>query len=941
MRILLTILLFFPLLLKSQEYTAISGDGKFMAHVSYNDRDPISGQHAYKAKVYSVVYKSLIKEFYLRYDRNNGIDSLRLSTGGKTLYVGADGDQRIYNTRLGAMVFRTDERFNFALAHQDNYFVVAAPNFVKAFDSYTGEELCDYRTAANNQIRELVITADDEHIAAITERKQIMFWQVGKERARKKFFGDDIVFKHDGKGFTIARKVGTQLSIYNYDLPTFKRQNKLSIAKVLRDDARERTMAIRESDPSQKRTIINPSTALHNGFLLSQVGNYVAILAKSPADEKELYVIETLSGSIKMREVVGDIRQDIALNWYNDSLLIPQNAASPRLYNASTNSFEDNLKMRFLYQRGKGLFAKRRDWDYKNISANFRWAVKQGDNGFELSNTATGAKGNQQGKEFLGFSKDGRLAFARSNGTKFYADLRGINSGAAVKWQAFSEEERLYPEPEMGDVKPPLGYSFKRITGMRHISEAGTDDTLSIVMKTIETGSKAGVQVQIMDQNGNYYYGAGTGAYRDIWCNLMVKGSDGTVRQIDDFSVTEYSERDSLPNAVSAIMDFSGSMGWPRADALQDGVEKFINAKKEQDEIALFKYDHRVVQESDLQDKKERLIRKLYHLDFSSFGGATALLDAANAGVFSVKKARNVARKVVIVLTDGHENSSLTSKADLLKNAIENGVNIYTIGYGEQVNQGYLKSIAYNTRGGHYQIYDEADFEWIYQDIYKKSLNYYTVNYKTQDKGSQVYMLKICRDGLSADSMVVEFKNEKADLKLLAETLDAYEETPFVAEGFTQINTRGFNKPNMKDFSKLNFEQPLMPERIRIYEDSLTSIEDEFALIKLPLFNFDFDQVTTVKETESRILDLIAFLDKYQQVNLEIIGHTDNSGEGDYNDKLSLRRAEKVKKLIVEKGGDPKRLVTRGFGETAPVASNDTDEGRAKNRRVEFNVIER
>ncbi|MGB0165991.1 MAG: vWA domain-containing protein, partial [Luteibaculum sp.] len=696
----------------AQRHHSISGDGRFLAYIQYQEKDGVTGQHVYQAEVYSVAYKTLIQSFTLRYDKNADIDSLRLSHTGKMLFVQADGDYRMYNTRLGNLTFRTDQPMRFAMANQDNFFIVSAPNFVKAFDAYTGEELTDYRTAANNEIRELIVTQDDEHIAAITDRKQILFWQVGKERARKKYFGDDLVFEQDGKGFTVARRTGTQLNIYTYELPTFKRMGKLSISKALRDDARERTMALRKSDPSQKRAIINPSVAIADQFLLSQVGNYVAVLAKSPDDEKELYVIQTLTGNVKLRELVGDMRQEIELNWYSDSLLIPQNAVSPKVYNASANKFEDDLKLKFLYQKPKGLFSRRKTWDMKNISADFKWAVVDKELSFELGGTASNQKTRLfSSKEFLGFDQNARFAFSVTpNGdTKFYTDLLGVNTAAQIDWIPFSQEQRLYPEPELGPITSPADYNFTRMRELRHISEATENDTLRLVMKSIESGSKAGVQVQIIDQNGVYYYGAGSEDFKSIWCNLMVKGSDGKVRQIDDFTVTEYSEKDSVNNAVAAVLDFSGSMGWPRADALQDGVERFIKSKREDDEISLFKYDHRVMQETDLMDKTDRLIRKLYQTDFSAFGGATALLDATNAGVFSVKKARNVARKAVIVLTDGHENSSLITKNEVLKNALENGVNIYTIGYGHEVNQGYLKSIAYNTRGGHYQIYNVED----------------------------------------------------------------------------------------------------------------------------------------------------------------------------------------------------------------------------------------
>ena len=71
-----------------------------------------------------------------------------------------------------------------------------------------------------------------------------------------------------------------------------------------------------------------------------------------------------------------------------------------------------------------------------------------------------------------------------------------------------------------------------------------------------------------------------------------------------------------------------------------------------------------------------------------------------------------------------------------------------------------------------------------------------------------------------------------------------------------------------------------------------------------------------------------------------IAGHTDNVGTADYNRELGLRRAEAVKAVLVDDGVPPERLQTVSFGETRPVMSNDTDEGRARNRRVEFHINE-
>jgi len=77
-------------------------------------------------------------------------------------------------------------------------------------------------------------------------------------------------------------------------------------------------------------------------------------------------------------------------------------------------------------------------------------------------------------------------------------------------------------------------------------------------------------------------------------------------------------------------------------------------------------------------------------------------------------------------------------------------------------------------------------------------------------------------------------------------------------------------------------------------------------------------------------------------VNLEVViavGHTDAVGTDGYNQKLSIRRADAVKNFLVSKGIEKNRIYTEGKGEKQPVADNKTSEGRAKNRRVEVEVV--
>ena len=102
---------------------------------------------------------------------------------------------------------------------------------------------------------------------------------------------------------------------------------------------------------------------------------------------------------------------------------------------------------------------------------------------------------------------------------------------------------------------------------------------------------------------------------------------------------------------------------------------------------------------------------------------------------------------------------------------------------------------------------------------------------------------------------------------------------------------------------------------------------------------FDFDKAVLKPEAKAKLDDLVS---KTQAINLEVIiavGHTDSIGSVAYNQKLSVRRAEAIKAYLTSKGIEKNRVYTEGKGEKSPVADNKTAEGRAKNRRVEIEVV--
>jgi len=99
---------------------------------------------------------------------------------------------------------------------------------------------------------------------------------------------------------------------------------------------------------------------------------------------------------------------------------------------------------------------------------------------------------------------------------------------------------------------------------------------------------------------------------------------------------------------------------------------------------------------------------------------------------------------------------------------------------------------------------------------------------------------------------------------------------------------------------------------------------------------FGFDQSNLTDASRNTLNNLITILNKYPETNLEVQGHTDNTGAASYNMTLSVKRATAVADYLKANGISSSRLTVKGFGETVPKYDNNTEDGRAQNRRVEF-----
>lgn len=146
-----------------------------------------------------------------------------------------------------------------------------------------------------------------------------------------------------------------------------------------------------------------------------------------------------------------------------------------------------------------------------------------------------------------------------------------------------------------------------------------------------------------------------------------------------------------------------------------------------------------------------------------------------------------------------------------------------------------------------------------------------------------------------------------------------------ISEGFLPVSEH-LDLINIIEYKEIKKDLLLMP------------IEKGQSIVLNNIF-FETGNATLQPESEPEIARLSKILQKHPSLFIEIAGHTDDVGDEIMNQKLSVERALSVKKALVEKGVNAKRINTKGYGESKPVTSNETEEGKAQNRRVEFLIL--
>ena len=155
-----------------------------------------------------------------------------------------------------------------------------------------------------------------------------------------------------------------------------------------------------------------------------------------------------------------------------------------------------------------------------------------------------------------------------------------------------------------------------------------------------------------------------------------------------------------------------------------------------------------------------------------------------------------------------------------------------------------------------------------------------------------------------------------------------------------KYSIRAIAKDFIAEGDNIDLTKPQAFQEIKGKELKLVPIEVG-RTVRLNNIFFDTGKAELRPESGPELDRLITTLNETPRMVIEVRGHTDNTGSNEVNNKLSQDRADAVREYFISKGIEPDRVASKGFGETSPVATNDTDAGRQQNRRVEFLIVKK
>ena len=360
--------------------------------------------------------------------------------------------------------------------------------------------------------------------------------------------------------------------------------------------------------------------------------------------------------------------------------------------------------------------------------------------------------------------------------------------------------------------------------------------------------------------------------------HIKLISKDSSECDVKKFRIIEKKE---ISRHFSFLLDHSGSMGGKRANVLQaslfNAVLNDVSKKSEKNTIyTIYKFDQknrRIVSSRDINEIKKYITppNKL-----RGFGGGTAIKDAILSGVDFMALDKDSDSKLMVLFTDGETNSDRTMvpMEDIIRKALDNNINIVTVAFGSHLSKGYLENISSNSGGDLYWIYNENEFQQLFDNLFEDVFLSYDLEFSPCMFGSEI---------------TIELKVKGIDESITGTTV--------------------FRTPTDKGFSI-----------------------DMDILFELSSFKID-------EESFEKLDRLVQLMNYRPEIEILVEGHTDRLGDYDSNMRLSINRANSVKKYLLDQGINGDRIQVKGYGEDKPAYPyDDGSEINPFNRRIEIKI---